>query len=96
MFNSLLYSSLLYSGRRYSSVLAQYAAMASKVREQLAKRLRELRAERGWSQDELAAVSGLHRAWIGAIERSERNMGIDNLEKLAKAFKVQVADLFKE
>ena len=52
--------------------------------------------KRDWSQDELAAAADLHRAWIGAIEREERNMGIDNLEKLADAFGVPIADLFKE
>ena len=70
--------------------------MAYKARKILARRLRELRAKRGWSQDELAATADLHRAWIGAIEREERNMGIDNLEKLADAFGVPIADLFKE
>ena len=70
--------------------------MAHKARKILARRLRELRAKKGWSQDELAAAAGLHRAWIGAIERAERNMGIDNLEKLAGTFGVSIADLFKD
>ena len=70
--------------------------MSTRVRKLLARRLRELRAERGWSQDVLAAESGLHRAWIGSIERAERNMGIDNLEKLAKAFSLEVWQLLKE
>ncbi len=70
--------------------------MSTRVRKLLARRLRELRAERGWSQDVLAAESGLHRAWIGSIERAERNMGIDNLDKLAKAFGLEVWQLLKE
>lgn len=70
--------------------------MANKALKILAWRLRELRAKRGWSQDELAATADLHRAWIGAIEREERNMGIDNLENLADAFGVPIADLLKD
>ena len=70
--------------------------MAIKIRKLLANRLRELRAEKGWSQDDLAAECGLHRAWIGAVERSERNIGIDNLDKLAKAFGLEVWQLLKE
>jgi len=68
--------------------------MAKRAREILAKRLKELRAEKGWSQDELAAQAGLHRAWIGAIERAERDMRIDNLDKLAAAFRIPVKELF--
>jgi transcriptional regulator with XRE-family HTH domain len=70
--------------------------MAYKVRGLLAQRIRALREERGWSQEDLAEASGLHRTYIGAIERSERNMGIDNLENFAKAFKIPIADLFRE
>ncbi len=69
--------------------------MAKRAREILAKRLRELRSEKGWSQDELAAQAGLHRAWIGAIERAERDMRIDNLDKLAAAFRIPVKELFE-
>ncbi len=68
--------------------------MATKAREQLARKIRELRQEKGWSQENLAEVSGLHRTYIGDIERAERNVSIDNIEKLAKAFKVSITELF--
>jgi transcriptional regulator with XRE-family HTH domain len=58
--------------------------------------VRELRAERGWSQDDLADASGLHRTYIGTIERAEQSVGLDNVEKIAKAFKVSVYELFRE
>ena len=58
--------------------------------------MRELRAERGWSQDDLADASGLHRTYIGTIERAEQSVGLDNVEKIAKAFKVSVYELFRE
>ncbi len=65
-------------------------------RDILARRVRELRAARGWAQDQLAAESGLHRTYIGAIERSEHNVGIDTIVKLANALKVSLKDLFDE
>ncbi len=66
------------------------------ARDLFAKRVRELRTERGWSQDDLADAAGLHRTYIGTIERAEQSIGLDNIEKIAKAFKVSIAELFRE
>jgi transcriptional regulator with XRE-family HTH domain len=41
---------------------------------------------RGWSQEQVAAATGLHRTYISLIERSECNVSLDNLEKIADAF----------
>ncbi len=57
-------------------------------------KIRELREERGLSQEKLADLADLHRAYIGQIERGEKNIGIRNLEKIARALKVNVRDLF--
>jgi len=46
------------------------------------KRIREYRIKRGWSQEQLALEAGLHRAYVGQIERGEKNIGINNLLKL--------------
>lgn len=70
--------------------------MAERTRKLLARRIRKLRLQRGWSQEDLAEVSGLHRTYVGDVERAERNISVDNIEKLAKAFKIQVWELFKE
>ena len=64
------------------------------LRQLLAQRIRILRILRGWSQEQLAEVSGLHRTYIGAVERAERNITIDNIEKIALAFEVPVSGLF--
>lgn len=47
--------------------------------------IRQLRVAKNWSQEELAVRSGLHPTYIGGIERGERNLGLDNILKLARA-----------
>ncbi len=66
------------------------------ARDLFAKRVRELRTERGWSQDDLADAAGLHRTYIGTIERAEQSIGLDNIEKIGKALRVSIAELFRE
>ncbi|MGH8227056.1 MAG: helix-turn-helix domain-containing protein [Steroidobacteraceae bacterium] len=66
------------------------------ARETLARNLRRLRAEQGISQEQLADLAGLHRTYVSSVERAERNVSIDNIERLAKALKVATADLIKD
>lgn len=70
--------------------------MAKSARDVLAKRIRELRLEKGWSQEHLADVCELHRTYIGDIERRKRNVSIDNIEKIALALKVPITELLSE
>jgi transcriptional regulator with XRE-family HTH domain len=58
-----------------------------------AQNVRTLRLQKGWSQEELARRADLHRTYIGAIERHERNVSLLNVERIAKAFKVDAKDL---
>lgn len=67
-----------------------------RARRLLARRVRLLRAVRGWTQEGLAAESDLHRTYVSGIERGMRNVGLDNLERLAQALGVSVGDLFSE
>ncbi len=48
------------------------------------------------SQEELAYRADLHRTYIGMIERAEKNITLVNMEKIAKALKVQIEDLIKD
>ena len=76
--------------------IPRLVGMKESARELLAKNLRELRQEKGWSQDELAARSGLHRTYIGTVERAEQSITVDSMEKLASALNVKVARLLEE
>ena len=57
-------------------------------------RVREIRKEKGLSQEELWEKANLHRTYIWMIERWEKNVCIENIEKLSKALKIEPKDLF--
>jgi len=68
---------------------------STRTRKILAQKLRLLRFTRGWSQEVLAEHAGLHRTYVSSIERGERNVSLDNLEKLADAFDLSVSELLR-
>lgn len=57
--------------------------------------LRRAREEKGLSQEELSFISGLHRTYVGSVERGERNVSLVNITRLAKAVEVSSSDLLK-
>ena len=68
-------------------------AEPSELRRTVALNVRRIRMSLELSQEALAAEAGLHRTYVGAIERAERNLSLDNLERLAIALKVRPASL---
>ena len=63
------------------------------IKADVGARVRRLRTKKGWSQEDLGFESGLHRNYIGGIQRGERIVGVVNLGKLARALGVQPRDL---
>ena len=63
------------------------------VRRRLAKNMKRLRDQEGWSQEELAERSGLHRTYISGVERGGRNPTLTVIDKIANALKVRIAEL---
>jgi transcriptional regulator with XRE-family HTH domain len=59
-------------------------------------KVKSLRLEKGWSQEDLGNRAGLHRTYIGSIERYERNVSLLNVERIAKALGVHIEDLLRD
>ena len=58
-------------------------------------RIRELRKKKGLSQEGLALESGLDRSYVGGVERGERNISLENIEKLGRALGVSPSELLR-
>ncbi len=58
-------------------------------------RVRAARTAKGWTQRDLAEAAGMHPAYVGSVERGERNIGFDNLVRLAEALDVSLAALLR-
>jgi transcriptional regulator with XRE-family HTH domain len=58
------------------------------------RRVRDLRKQKGLSQEQLGELAGVHFTYIGKVERAEKNVSLLNLEKIALALKVTIFDLF--
>lgn len=61
-----------------------------------ADNLRKARLANGFSQENLAELADLHRTYVGSVERAERNVSIDNMDRLAAAVKVPLPSLLQE
>ena len=66
------------------------------LRDVLARNMRRLRAERGLSQEALAYECGINRTYLSGVERSERNVSIDNIARIARGLKVKAWTLLDD
>ncbi|ECC1661895.1 helix-turn-helix transcriptional regulator [Salmonella enterica subsp. salamae] len=67
----------------------------SNARVIFAHNIRKLRERQGLSQEALADLAGLHRTYIGSVERCERNISIDNIDRIASALGVSPSSLLE-
>lgn len=67
----------------------------SKILIKFGERVREIRIEKGLSQEQLAHLADVHRTYIGMIERAEKNITLVNIEKIANALNVAINDLLQ-
>jgi len=68
----------------------------AEINKKVGLNIRKYRTKKGWSQEQLAFEADLHRAYIGQIERGEKNIGLINLEKIAKALNIELDNLLKK
>ena len=73
------------------------STMADKdILQRFGNRVRRLRKDCEWSQEDLAAECGLDRTYVGGIERGERNVALRNIEKIAGALEVSISELLAD
>jgi len=60
----------------------------------VARNIRWLRKQKGWSQEKLALQADVHRVFMGRIERCEQSLSLSTLEKIANALNIPIRDLF--
>jgi transcriptional regulator with XRE-family HTH domain len=66
------------------------------IRKQFGKRVKQLRQENELSQEALAHLAELDRTYIPSIEKGERNVSLEVIQKISKAFKIKISELLKE
>ena len=69
--------------------------MKKKILLKFGEKIREERLKRNLSQEKLATKTGVHRTYIGMIERAEKNITLENIERIAKALGLNLNDIFK-
>lgn len=64
--------------------------------EKFGEKVRAERLSQGLSQEQLATKAGVHRTYIGMIERAEKNITLENISKVARALNLSISELTKE
>ena len=66
------------------------------LQKRLGRAIRRLRTAAGYSQEDFAVVVGVHRTYMGAVERGEVNISLRNMEKIAGSLEITVSKLLLE
>ncbi len=69
--------------------------MKSAILVKFGRRVRQERTKRKLSQEQLAELAGVHRTYIGMVERAEKNITLESIEKLAKALELTPDELIR-
>lgn len=64
------------------------------IQRSLGDRIRQLRSEYGWSQEHFATICGLHRTYMGHVERGEKNVSLSTVVRICDGLGIRVSDLF--
>ncbi|MCK4781386.1 helix-turn-helix transcriptional regulator [Candidatus Parcubacteria bacterium] len=70
--------------------------MKKKILLKFGEKVRDERIRQNLSQEKLAEKAGVHRTYIGMIERAEKNITLENIEKVAKALGLKLSDFFSD
>jgi transcriptional regulator with XRE-family HTH domain len=65
------------------------------LQRRLGERVRKLRLKRGWSQEGFADACGLHRTYVGSVERGERNITLSSLHTLARTLGITLSEMLR-
>jgi len=87
--NSLLIGGGL--GSEHTTTISQMQEILKKI----GQRIAELRKKKGFSQEDFAHVRGFHRSYMGAVERGEKNLTLDTVNRIVKALKISFVELFR-
>ena len=68
--------------------------MTDDITKKFGKAIRQLRCERQISQEEFADMCGMHRSYMSDVELGKRNISLENIEKIAMALCIPIAQLF--
>lgn len=66
------------------------------IKKVLGQRVRKLRLLKNISQEKLAELADLHRTYIGSIERGERNVSLENIQKICDALNLSISEFFQD
>jgi len=70
--------------------------MKKEILKKFGDKVREERHNKKLSQEQLADLAGVHRTYIGMIERGEKNITLENIEKISKALAIELKIIFKD